>query len=259
MNCAKSIGVRLYSGHFLALALMLISLFESSALLQAQRPWTVVGPAGGDARSLAGVPGEPRHLYLGTTTSWIYESTDEGTSWHRLAKLDNTSRLILDSIVVDAANPKTLYVGAWRGEFTDGGLWISHDAGHSWTASPALKGQSIRSMAQAPSDAKILFAGTLAGVFRSVDRGENWTQISPKGSSEIHEIESLAVDPKNPKIVYAGTWHLPWKTVDGGAHWTNMKQGHLQKRIGRPELPQDSGHSRGRPPYTRADARPCAS
>ena len=71
-------------------------------------------------------------------------------------------------------------------------------------------------------------AGTLTGVFRSSDRGATWTEISPPGSHEIHEIESLAVDPGNPGIVYAGTWHLPWKTTDGGTTWHNIKKGIIE-------------------------------
>ena len=55
--------------------------------------------------------------------------------------------------------------------------------------------------------------------------GATWTQISPPGSHEIHEIESLAVDPADPGTVYAGTWHLPWKTTDGGKTWRNIKEG----------------------------------
>ena len=46
-----------------------------------------VGPDGGDARSFAADPTDSRHLYLGTTNSWIYESRDDGGSWQRLAKL----------------------------------------------------------------------------------------------------------------------------------------------------------------------------
>ncbi len=48
----------------------------------------------------------------------------------------------------------------------DGGLWVSHDAGRSWSGIEGLRGQSIRSFAQAPSDPRVLFAGTLEGVFR---------------------------------------------------------------------------------------------
>jgi photosystem II stability/assembly factor-like uncharacterized protein len=183
-----------------------------------------VGPAGGDARAFAWVPGEPEHLYLGTTNSWLYESKDEGATWRRIAKLDPTDGFVLDSIVVDEANPSTLYVGAWK-DSSGGGLWVSRDAGHTWSESGAFKGQPVHALAQAPSDPRTLFAGTLKGVFRSSDAGATWEQISPEGDREIHEIESLAVDPKNAEIVYAGTWHLPWKTADGGKTWHNIKQG----------------------------------
>ena len=192
--------------------------------LHAQAAWTVVGPDGGDARAFASVPGQPHHLYLGTTISWLYESVDEGASWHRLAKLDRGDGFVLDNIVVDSANPSTLYVGAWKNT-DDGGLWNSHDAGRTWQEIPAFKGQPIYALAQAPSDPHILFAGTLQGVYRSSDSGATWSQISPPGSHEIHEIESLAVDPGDPDTVYAGTWHLPWKTTDGGQTWRNIKEG----------------------------------
>jgi len=185
-----------------------------------------VGPAGGDARAFASVPGQPSHLYLGTTNSWLYESLDAGASWHRLARLGASDGLILDHIVVDSADPATIYVAGWKD--ADGGLWVSHDAGRSWSGIESLRGQSIRSLVQAPSDPRVLFAGTLSGVFRSTDAGAAWTQISPLSeplSREIHEVESLAVDPANPDIVYAGTWHLPWKTSDGGASWQIIKQG----------------------------------
>ncbi|HTX75438.1 MAG TPA: hypothetical protein VMD29_04455 [Terracidiphilus sp.] len=204
------------------LVLMAAALGRSAA---AQQAWTPVGPDGGDARAIAAVPGQPNHLYLGTTSSFIYESTDEGASWHRLAKLDSVNDLVIDHIVIDSGNPQTMYAAAWKFDHPDGGLWISHDAGRTWQELPGLHGQSVRAFAQAPSDPLILVAGTLQGVFRSNDAGATWTQISPVGSSEIHEVESVAVDPVNPDIIYAGTWHLPWKTSDGGAHWENIKQG----------------------------------
>jgi len=199
-------------------------LLPGATCLPAESSWTVVGPAGGDARAFAVFPGQPKHLLLGTTNSWLYETTDEGASWHRLAKLGTDDGLVLDSIVVNSADPATIYVGAWRNS-DEGGLWVSHDHGRSWSEPALFKGQPIHALAQAPSDAHILFAGTLEGVFRSDDSGATWAQISPPGSHEIHEIESLAVDPGNADVVYAGTWHLPWKTTDGGKTWHNIKQG----------------------------------
>jgi len=208
-----------------ALVLLLVSFFSAVPILTAQAFWSAAGPAGGDARAIAAVPGHPNHLFLGTTNSWLYESLDGGSSWHRLAKLDSFDDLILDHIVVDEASPTTIFVAGWRLDHPDGGLWKSRDGGRSWSSVKGLNGQSIRSFAQAPSDPAILFAGTLEGVFRSRNAGVSWTLISPPGSHEIHEVESLAIDPTDPDVIYAGTWHLPWKTTDGGENWHNIKQG----------------------------------
>jgi photosystem II stability/assembly factor-like uncharacterized protein len=223
-------GLRIFSDFLrrrgLPASVCIIFLYALCALrLSAQAAWSPVGPEGGDARAFAAVPGHPDRLYLGTTDSWIYESFDGGASWRRLAKLDHSDGLILDHIVVDSADPSTIFVAAWNADRPDGGLWISHDAGRTWSEPAGMRGRSIRAFVQAPSDPRVLFAGTLEGVFRSVDAGATWTQISPLGSREIHEVESLAVDPVNPDILYAGTWHLPWKTDDGGKTWHSIKRG----------------------------------
>lgn len=193
--------------------------------LSAQKLWNSIGPMGGDARALAAAPGESRHLYLGSTNSWLYESLDGGSNWSRLAKLDTFDDLILDHIIVNPADAKTIYVAAWRLDHADGGLWISHNAGREWSEAEGLHGQSIRAFAQSPSNPEMLYAGTLDGVYRSSDAGATWMQISPPGSQEIHEVESLAIDPLDPDVIYAGTWHLPWKTTDGGKNWQSIKDG----------------------------------
>jgi len=217
-------GLFFRSRHFTPIPLGLLLSFAFPSL-PAQTLWNSIGPAGGDARALASVQGDPNHLYLGSTNSWLYESMDQGASWHRLAKMDKADDLILDHIIVDATDAKTLFVAAWTLDNPGGGVWTSHDGGHTWSESEALHGQSIRAFAQAPSNPAMLFAGTLDGVYRSKDAGVSWTLISPPESKEIHEVESLAIDPTDPNIVYAGTWHLPWKTTDGGTNWHNIKDG----------------------------------
>ncbi len=205
--------------------LLCLALLPCHFSFAATHEWIPVGPDGGDARSFAADPSDVNHIYLGTTNGWVYQTEDGGASWQRLAKLSKNDDLIVDNIVVDEADPKTLYIGAWVIDQADGGLFISHDSGKSWTPVAAMKGQSIRALSQAASNSKILIAGTLRGVFRSEDGGLEWKQISPLGSMELHEVESVAIDPRNPSIIYAGTWHLPWKTTDGGASWHNIKQG----------------------------------
>jgi photosystem II stability/assembly factor-like uncharacterized protein len=187
--------------------------------------WIPVGPNGGDARSLAVEPNNPQHLYLGTLTSWIYQSSDGGGTWKRLAKLGKSDDLVVDSLLVDTSDPKTLFAGVWQVDKPAGGIYISHDGGATWVSSSEMDGQSVRALTQSYSNPKTLIAGTLKGVYRSEDKGQHWKQISPPESGEIHEVESIAIDPNDPNTIYAGTWHLPWKTTDGGASWHNIKQG----------------------------------
>jgi photosystem II stability/assembly factor-like uncharacterized protein len=206
-----------------------LSLAEMTATVPARAiNWFPLGPYGGDARSFAVDAHDPKHIYLGTATGWLYESHDGGSSWSRLGQIDKRNDLLIKQILTDPRDSQRLIVGAYSADRPDGGVFTSADGGHSWVDQPEMHGQSIRSLTRSPSSPSILVAGTLQGVFRSVDDGHRWVEISPKGSSEIHEIESVAFDPANPAVIYAGTWHLPWKTTDGGATWHNIKQGIIE-------------------------------
>jgi photosystem II stability/assembly factor-like uncharacterized protein len=215
------------SSYFLTatLSLLAASLLVPSASAAFPAIWQSIGPYGGDARSFAADPHSPTHIYLGGTNNWIFESLDDGATWSRLGKVDSTDDLIVDSLIVDESDPHTLFAGVHRVDRPDGGLFVSHDGGHNFKPIASLAGQSVRSLAQAPSDPDILMIGTLEGVFRSADHGLTWTLISPPESKEIHEVESLAIDPRKPDTIYAGTWHLPWKTTDGGQNWRHIKEG----------------------------------
>lgn len=221
----KVVAFAMYRRISLALILLAFAVPAFPQPSSKPAPWISIGPDGGDARSFAPDPADPQHIYLGTTSSWIYETTDGGSTWRRLAKLSPSDNLIVDNLLVDESDPKTLYVGAWVLDRADGGIFISHDAGATWASVAAMHGQSVRALSQASSDPKVLVAGTLKGVFRSDDGGEQWKQISPAGSTDLHEVESIAIDPRQAQTIYAGTWHLPWKTTDGGASWHSIKQG----------------------------------
>lgn len=187
--------------------------------------WGLVGPAGGDARSFASGPDRPGRVLLGTTSSWVYESLDNGAHWRMLSKVADSDSMVIDNLIVDANRPSRIVAGAWVINHEDGGIFISDDSGRHWWPVPQMRGQSVRALAESVSSPNVFVAGTLRGVYESKDNGEHWVQISPVGSTEIHEVESVAIDPVNPSVVYAGTWHLPWKTEDGGRTWRNIKQG----------------------------------
>jgi hypothetical protein len=92
----------------LVLFLALLALYTHS--ISAQSLWRTVGPDGGDARSLASVPGHPEHLYLGTALSTLYESVNGGTSWKRLARLDPADDLVIAHIIIDRADSSRILV-----------------------------------------------------------------------------------------------------------------------------------------------------
>ena len=191
--------------------------------------WFPFGPYGGSARAFAADPRNHAHLYLGTANGWVYESRDGGRKWARLARLDNRDDLVIKKILVDPADSQHLLTAAYAlGDHPDGGLYSSSDGGATWASQAEMRGQSIRALAAAPSDAKMVVAGTLEGVFRSMDGGVHWERISSKDNKEIHEVESLAIDPADPETIYAGTWHLAWKTTDGGKSWTSIKDGIIE-------------------------------
>lgn len=188
--------------------------------------WTALGPDGGDVRSLTYDPHNPDHIFLGTNTGTIFLSQDGGRNWARFAHLGDGDDYVLDHIAFDPRNSKIMYVAAWGlMNQQSGDLFRSHDGGKTWQALPAMHGKSIRAMAIADSDSKVLVAGALDGVFRSKDGGNSWERISPANHAEIKNIESVAIDPRNPSVVYAGTWHLAWKTADGGATWQRINKG----------------------------------
>lgn len=214
-----------FQGWLAVLSACLPALFCSVVLAATPASWSATGPDGGDARRFAFSPHDPSRVYLGTTDSWIYVSSDGGSSWLRLAKLGTRDDLVVDSLVVDHSDPSTLYAGVWVMDHPDGGVYISHDEGHTWSEATEMRGQSVRALAQSSSNPRVLVAGTLSGVYQSSDRGLHWHEISPAAGQEIHEVESIAIDPYDPEIVYAGTWHLPWKTNDGGVHWTSIHEG----------------------------------
>src|ERR1700681_567890 len=90
--------------------LVLAISFFSTALL-ASGPWQVVGPDGGDARSLAYDAHNADHILLGTSTGQMFSSDDAGRTWSRLARLGGD--YVLDHIAIDPQDSNRVYVSAW--------------------------------------------------------------------------------------------------------------------------------------------------
>ena len=185
--------------------------------------WEVTGPLGGDVRSLAIDPRDARRLYFGTIDGQMYTSGDGGETWARVEGF-NRPGLLIDNIIIDPRDSKTIYAAAHRHKEA-GGFFKTTDGGRTWREASQLRGDGIHSLTQSAKDPDVLLAGTNRGVWRSQDAGDNWEQLNTSATPGLINVESLAVDPRDSNVIYAGTWYLPYKTTDGGKTWNITKTG----------------------------------
>jgi photosystem II stability/assembly factor-like uncharacterized protein len=203
--------------------ILLSFLLMAAVAAPASAEWVPIGPPGGDARSLAFDPKRPQIVYAGTSDGVLYRSDDGAETWHRLAPGFPQRGCSLDEIVVDEQG--RLLVAYWEVAGAGGGVARSEDGGRTFTLLPGITGESVRALAVSPGHPDVIVAGTLRGVFRSLDGGASWQRISPEDHPDLRNFESVAVDPADAGVIYAGTWHLPWKTTDGGRTWKPIKAG----------------------------------
>jgi len=186
--------------------------------------WRQVGPPGGTVITIGADPHDVNRLFLGTSDGHVFASTDEGSHWQMISRIGTGQDDVVTHILVDPRHNNRLYASTWTLYSGGGGVYRSDDGGRTWNLI-GLGKETVRALAQAPTNPKILVAGALSGVYRSTDEGKNWEKITPTGHPDLQRFDSVAFDPKDENIIYAGTYHLPWKTVDGGKNWTSIKAG----------------------------------
>ena len=189
-----------------------------------------------------------RHIGFG---DGVYVSHDSGSTWHHrgLRNSEHVSKILVDprdSNVVFAASQGPLWSpGGERG------LFKSNDGGKTWknVLSAGGKGRTVAENKDSytgvtdvvfdPTNPDVMYAATHqrhrnvwaiincgpeTGIFKSVDGGESWTELTnglPGG--DMGKI-SLQVSPQKSNVVYA-TIELPgreggfWRSMNHGASW----------------------------------------
>ncbi len=91
-------------------------------------------------------------------------------------------------------------------------------SGSSWSGNGPFGG-FVTTIAAAPTNPLVVFAGTSAGVYKSVDGAHSW--IGPDAGLPLARVSALAVDPSNAGIVFAAVGDL-YRSTDGGATWITV-------------------------------------
>ena len=207
-------------------AVFLLNIGAASAVPNGIEPlkfgeWNVVGPSGGDVRTVVVDPKDKNRLYISTLDGQVHTSADGGATWKLLVNL-NSPQLVLDQLLVDQRDSGIIYTSGWRGN-RGGGFYKTSDGGANWKESKDLKNEPIHAMVQASFDPNVLFAGTEDGIWVSKNSGDDWEKI--KSDTMPLSIDSLAVDPRSLDTIYAGTTWRAYKSTDGGKSWRLIKEG----------------------------------
>jgi photosystem II stability/assembly factor-like uncharacterized protein len=193
--------------------------------------YRLVGPSrGGRVTTVTGVPSAPDTFYLGVASGGVFKTTDAGQTWTPITDgqvpLGSTG-----SIAVADSDPNVIYLGTGSDDVrsnvsTGRGIYVSRDAGKTWTFSGLRDGGQTGGIRIHPTDPNTAWAAMQGdafkdnpdrGVFKTIDGGKTWRKtLFVSDSIGAMDVE---LQPGNPNVVYAWMSHLqrhPWTIVSGG-------------------------------------------
>lgn len=164
-------------------------------------------------------------VYIATTVGAFY-SKDAGREWEE--RMNGMKEVhIVTSIAINPKEPAVLYGG------TTGGVYRSDDGAATWkkvnnglipeTELMAAMALGVNAIEIDRTNPDVVYAGTTKGLFRTMNKGEQWERIGQSISDPF--ISSLVLHPKEPAQLYIGGPAGIWKTVDGGKTWQVTNQG----------------------------------
>ncbi|MEM7033744.1 MAG: glycosyl hydrolase [Chloroflexota bacterium] len=174
----------------------------------------------------------------------IYRSKDGGQTWeHVLFRSEKAGAI---DLAMDVNNPRILYTTVWEvyrnfWELSSGGpdssIYKSTDGGDTWTEitdNPGLPEGVKGKMGIAVSPAKPSRVWALieaeeekAGMYRSDDYGQTWSQVSDNRDL-IHRpwyYCHVFADPQHENTVYVNNLKM-WKSTDGGTAYEQITTPH---------------------------------
>jgi len=207
---------------------------------------------GGTIGSVAVAPSDESIIYVGEGENTmrgnvaeglggIWRSTDGGRSWNNLGLKDGRH---ITRIIIDPKDPNTVWVGVMGhlfGPNEERGVYKTTDGGKTWKRTLFANNQTgCSDLVMEPGNSSILYAGMWhvirtpysmesggegSGIYKSVDGGETWKNIStnkgfPKGTWGI---VGVAIAASNTDKIFALVENAKgglFVSNDGGETWT---------------------------------------
>lgn len=162
-------------------------------------------------------PSAPQRIYAGTEGHGVYRSTDNGATWQQI-----NQGLTIDavrSLAIDPLNPLIILAGGFEG------LFCSSDGGTTW--SPVTNAPDpfpVAAMVFDPVDAGVVYAATQgAGIYKSQDAGQSWSQFS-LGIGD-RTMTSISFDVNNPDRLLASATEGVFALLRGKSKWLDISEG----------------------------------
>lgn len=154
-----------------------------------QSGWEWLGPANvaGRMRTLVFDPRDPSRMLMGGVSGGVWESLDSGMQWRAMS--DDAININIGALAIDPLDPDVIYAGTGElyrnSERPYAAMWgqgilRSTDGGASWPQLLATRGPDFRYVSDiviSHHDHRRIYAATNTGVWRSDDRGRNFTRV----------------------------------------------------------------------------------
>jgi photosystem II stability/assembly factor-like uncharacterized protein len=147
--------------------------------------------------------GQPGQMWVGTETSGVLVSNDDGTTWRSVGGAPK--EIPVSSIAVDPKRPNYVYVGNTQS------LYLSRDGGQTWTRRGGnLPLGNYTSILINPANTDEIFVSSSlesdGGIYFSDNAGMKWKRIDSKDMKiPSRRVWTMAFDPTDPNRIFAAS------------------------------------------------------